>query len=94
MASSIAAQVKTKVSEEEKKADNYKAVRIIRISLLPRSCKHAAWLQEAEKLAKKVAESREVLQASWRGALRPTCSSIGLCRIGRIVSSSGNLTII
>lgn len=91
MASSIAAQVKTKVSEEEKKADNYKAVRI---SLPGRSCKHAAWLQEAEKLAKKVAESREVLQASWRGALRPTCSSIGLCRIGRIVSSSGNLTII
>ncbi|CAJ1457332.1 unnamed protein product, partial [Effrenium voratum] len=39
-------EVKTKVSEEEKKADNYK---------------------EAEKLAKKVAESREVLQASWRG---------------------------
>lgn len=38
-------EVRGKLSEEEKKAENYK---------------------EADKLAKKVAESREVLQASWR----------------------------
>ena len=70
------AQIKAKVAEEEKKAENYKESRVCTRGRLDPFGKcdvarqlsfYMSLLEEGEKLAKKVAESREVLQASWRG---------------------------